>query len=76
MKGFLFVIFIYVFSLAVCVFVKMLIGYKKAKKRSGDNTASKIYYVTTTKKPKSKGNKTVPIQATLVEKETTDKPPF
>ena len=76
MKGFLFVVFIYVFSLTICMFIKMLIGYNKAKKRSGNNTASKIYYVTTTKKPKSKSTKSVPIQATLVEKETTDKPPF
>lgn len=77
MKGFLLVIFIYVFSLSVCIGVKILITKNKLKKRSDNKTASKIYYVTTARKPKTKkSNDTVPIKATLVEKETTENPPL
>lgn len=77
MKGFLLVLFIYVFSLAVCIGAKILLSKLKTKKRSDKPTASKIYYVTTTKKRNSKPkNNAVPIKATLVEKETTEKPPF
>lgn len=72
MKGLLLIIFIYLLTLGFCAVFKVINQNKGKNKRSDHTATSKIYYVTTKKKPKQKTNQIIPIKASMVEKERLD----
>lgn len=69
MKGFLIIILIYSLTLITCVLIKYLSQKFEKNKRKGATASPKIYYVTSKKKPKKRANSTLPIKASVVEKE-------
>ncbi len=69
MKGLLFIVLIYLFTLIFCIAVKIITAKIESKKKSANKSAPKIYYVTPQKKVRKKVDDTLPIKATVVEKE-------
>ena len=68
MKGLILIFLIYAITLALCIAVKTITN-KQGKKKSIRADTPKIYYVTPQKKARKKTNDTIPIKATVVEKE-------
>ncbi len=69
MKGLIFIFFIYLLTLAFCIAVKIVTSKLDGKKKSIREDTPKIYYVTPQKKARKKTDNTIPIKATVVEKE-------
>ncbi len=70
MKGLIFIVIIYALTLTLCVSVKFFSSkLPKNNKRGSAQATPKIYYVTTKKKQKKKPSSTLPIKASVVEKE-------
>ncbi len=69
MKGLIFILAIYLLTLALCVAVKIVTSKFDGKKKSIREDTPKIYYVTPQKKERKKTDNTLPIKATVVEKE-------
>lgn len=69
MKGLLFIVLIYLFTLLFCIAVKIITAKIESKNKSATKSAPKIYYVTPQKKARKKVDDTIPIKATIVEKE-------
>lgn len=69
MKGLILVFIIYALTLALCSAVKIISTSRNGKKKSIRTDTPKIYYVTPQKKARKKTNDTIPIKATVVEKE-------
>lgn len=69
MKGLLFIVLIYLITLAFCVAVKIITVKFNGKKKSIIKDTPKIYYVTPQKKARKKQDDTIPIKATVIEKE-------
>lgn len=72
MKGLLFIFIIYGLTLLLCVGVKVIFSRLDDKKRSPKEGTSKIYYVTPQKKARKKQDNTIPIKASVIEKEKID----
>ena len=73
MKGLILVFIIYILTLALCITVKIIAGKSGSKKKSTLADTPKIYYVTPQKKVRKKTDDTIPIKATVVEKERIGK---
>lgn len=69
MKGLLFIVLIYLFTLFFCIAVKIVTVKIESKKKGAVKDTPKIYYVTPQKKVRKKVDDTIPIKATVVEKE-------
>ncbi len=69
MKGLLFIFIIYLLTLALCIGVKLILNKLEIKKGSSREDTPKIYYVTPQKKARKKQDNTLPIKASVIEKE-------
>ena len=69
MKGLLFIVLIYLFTLFFCIAVKIVTAKIESKKKGAVKDTPKSYYVTPQKKVRKKVDDTIPIKATVVEKE-------
>lgn len=69
MKGLIFIVLIYVFILSICIVTKIVYSYFNNPNKKGSTTAPKIYYITNNKNSKKPKNPTIPIKASIVEKE-------
>lgn len=73
MKGLILIFIIYLLTLALCAIVKIINNKLDGKKKSIHVDTPKIYYVTPQKKARKKIDNTIPIKATMVEKEKLNK---